>query len=71
MFGAGRLASAFSRLRSHGLFQQYPCLRPVVATAGAGPNDCKVSETVSSRAGGDRQVTLLTSPWSRERNWNR
>ena len=32
--------------------------RPVVATAGARPNDCKVSETVSSRAGGDRLLTL-------------
>jgi len=61
MFGAGRIASASSRLRGHGLCQQYPYLRPVVATAGARPNDCKASETVSSRAGGDRQQTLLRS----------
>jgi hypothetical protein len=40
------------------LCQQYPGKRPVVATAGARLNDCKVSETVSSRAGGDRLLTL-------------
>jgi hypothetical protein len=62
MFGAGRVASASSPLSGHGLCPQYPCLRPVVATAGARPKDCKMSETLSSRGGGDRQQTLLCCP---------
>ena len=50
-----------SRLHGHWLCQQYPCKRPLVATTGARLNDCKVSETVSSKAGGDRLLTLHTS----------
>ena len=63
MFGAGHGAWVSSRLHGHRLGQQYPCWRPVVPTAGACLNDCKVSETVSSRADGDRQHNPALPPF--------
>ncbi len=54
-FDVGRRVWASGHRSGRRQCQQYPCKRPVVAPACASPNDCEVSETVSSRAGGVRQ----------------
>ena len=62
MFGLGRSASAQAASTVTGYVSSTPVSgskRPVVATPGVRLNDCKVSETVSSRAGVDQLLTLL------------
>jgi len=62
MFGLGRSASAQAASTVTGYVSSTPVSgskRPVVATPGVCLNDCKVSETVSSRAGVDQLLTLL------------
>jgi hypothetical protein len=58
MFGTAHTASSASHRHGRWQCQQYPCKRLVVTRAGARPSDCNVSETVCSRADGERQEAL-------------
>ena len=55
--------TASSASHRHGRWQchQYPCQRPLATSVGARQSDCDVSETVYSRADGERQETLADS----------